>query len=199
MGAYFSNLQVFCGRKNKDIIIGQLQDVIKSYLAALGFQEAEEGGRTLVLCPQPRGSWLTIYDSAMEEDLQLKEQLTLLLSAIAPVVSISVQDNDCLSLMLADKGVVKDFFVSAPEYLDISPEKYWEFHGQPGKWASMAGGSSRLAKLTEAFRQENVFAEDQLAEIADLMGWDINFCLLGFRRWHAEGGSPPGTVLRFST
>jgi hypothetical protein len=45
-------------------------------------------------------------------------------------------------------------FVSAPEYLDIPPNKYGKFKGQPGNWASFVGGSV-LAKLSQAFEQEN--------------------------------------------
>lgn len=181
MGAKFTNVQVLCEGADVAAFHARVVAAVRERLGRSGLRELAEGDperavRTAVIGPP--GRWIAIYDQDTEDlDDRKLEQLAAAISVAlaAPSVSVLVFDSDLLALGLFDRGRRIGEFVRDPEHprrrpkaADLAP---WERVALPGKDAK---------DVASALAGHEVFVEEKVGELADVLGWEVERVSVGF-------------------
>ncbi len=176
MGASFTNLQVQVGPGGGDAEVAAVREAVRAALS-VDFVEAgpdEEAERTAVIAPPLRG-WISVYDE--ELDRQAEEPLVDLaraLSARHRVVSLLVHDSDVVDARLFEAGDVLDHYVSDPDFFEMPRSARAAVKGRPEAWVPVLAPGVPARALGQAFRLRPTFAEEIVAAMAPLLGWDAD-------------------------
>ena len=187
MGAFLTNVQVYIGDLEPEVVRARVVNGI-SRAVGKGFVPVtgdEEGDRTVVMGPMKGRRWITIYDEDTEDqDTQKLERLAKELSKAVSsyAVGVIVHDSDILGLFLYCGGKRVDVYDSDPEYFgeQISAVKRRELAGHPDRWRELLISGYTETDLRRAWDGEEVFAEDRLAKIATVLGWDEDLVMVGY-------------------
>jgi hypothetical protein len=210
MGSFFTNVQLLrAGRlasAPRPAQVAAIADAIKQAALAAGFVEADPAGKAdrtiLVGGGDGDGRWLTIYDSATED--QDDKALDALASALSArletsAVTVLVHDSDVLELRLFEAGKRADRYNNDPGYFSgrVSKKAAAEAAGHPERWSPLLGAGATAAQLRAIWGDEALPAESVLAKTADALGWDARLSGRGYRYTVAGDGEPGAeTVLR---
>jgi len=135
-----------------------------------------------------KDGWITVYEEkASTQDDRWIRQLSERLSATldVPVIAFLVHDSDVLCYWLFDAGAQVDEFNSCPDYFDDDAADDSSSTGQPGVLLAYCIPGTQLAAVEEVLHaKHHVFAEEHLANLADLLGIDqaramTNYSYLG--------------------
>ena len=146
--------------------------------------------RTVLVGPVKDRPWLTVYDEGSEDqDEAIVRALAEQLSHIAgTAVGVLVHDSDILHLWLCRDGALVDQFNSQPDYIAgalpgsrvLAGDDFEEVAGHPERWRDLLVGGASPEQLQAIWDRKVVFAEEMLAEIASLFGWDRALSAVGF-------------------
>ena len=123
----------------------------------------------------PKNGWITVYDeNASTQDERRIRELGTTLSAVAPVVALLVHDSDVLCYWLYESGTLVDEYNSCPDYFADSADAPGPASGgRPGVLLKYCAAQKQLADVEQVLgHTKRVFAEEQLEELADLLGMD---------------------------
>lgn len=185
MGSFFTNVQV----KVRDGV--DLKSVLAALSAWLG-----ESQRWIPVGPDDvchrevvvRGDdrWIAVYDQATEsQDGDALVALGCALSAGGgAAVGVLVHDSDILHLWRFEDGDTIDAFDSTPDYFEpASEEEAASVRGDVSKWRSLLAPGHDEEQLRAAFDvsldEDQPFAEDVLAQVADVLEMDHDLVMLG--------------------
>jgi ribosomal protein S18 acetylase RimI-like enzyme len=100
------------------------------------------GSRGSVIAP-PRNGWIAVYDDVCDRDPEMLRRLARELSyrTDAVVLSLGVEQEDVVRMILLEHGSIVDEYLSVPEYYGPLP---------PGDVVAMAANPTVIARLTGA-------------------------------------------------
>lgn len=123
----------------------------------------------------PKNGWITVYEErASGQDEERIQELSQRLSASAAVVALLVHDSDVLCYWLYERGKLLDEYNSCPDYFeDGDPAAAAESRGKPEVLLNYCAAGKKLADVQQTLgNTDRVFAEEQLTEMAELLGID---------------------------
>ncbi len=191
MGASFTNLQVRVGLGDADAEVAAVREAIRAALS-VDFVEAgldEDAERTAVIAPPLRG-WISVYDE--ELDRQAEEPMVGLaraLSARHRVVSVLVHDSDVVDARLFEAGEVVDHYVSDPDFFEMPRSVRAAVKGRPEAWVPILAPGAASRALGQAWQLRPTFAEEIVAAMVPLLGWDADRALATYRHLAELPGS----------
>jgi hypothetical protein len=123
-----------------------------------------------------KNGWITIYDEgASTQDEGRIRELTRKVSADlkTSAIALLVHDSDFLCYWLFDDGQMIDEFNSCPEYFDDSMSDDPLLGGKPDVLLKYCPAGTKFEVVEQVLNdKEQVFADEQLRKLADLMGID---------------------------
>ncbi|AFY51199.1 ankyrin repeat-containing protein [Nostoc sp. PCC 7524] len=129
-------------------------------------------------------SWVTVYDESSEtQDEQKLHQLACQISTdLATAVFVFlVHDSDVLKYILYSHGQRLDEYNSFPDYFGISDlTRKEQLKGQPEVLLSYCQPGTSIEAIAHILQSRYTFAEDRLADLAQLLGIDEARVCLGF-------------------
>lgn len=153
MGTFISGVQVFTG----DGAVTR-----EAVMAAL--RAGASGEDPVAVGPMRPEPWVTLYPAVgTEPDLARAVSE----ACACACVSVTVHDSDVLRLELLVRGETRDVFNSMPEEF---PEPDGGGEGSPAKWAPVLAPGCTPFELAAAWGGEELFAEDLLLQVADVLG-----------------------------
>ncbi|MFN7955015.1 MAG: hypothetical protein U0610_25030, partial [bacterium] len=180
MGASFTNLQVFADERDRDAVHARVLAAVRTRLAGTGWLELDDAPEASVdrrVVVGPPGRWIAIYDQATEDlDASHLDALAAALSSAIdqPTVSVQVFDSDHLVLGLFEGGARRASYLRDPEQ-PRRPKAAalvgWQRVLLPGK---------TVADVAAALAHDEVFVEEKLGELADVVGWEPERVAVGF-------------------
>ena len=187
MGAFFTNVQVFTGKRDKNQLQQELMDCCRKWLADQGYtetQKEDEGERSIVIAPG-NGNWLMVMDEAWEE--QDVEILDVAAGYIArelatTTAAVLVHDSDLARITLFRNGEAVDIYNSLPELCpeDLQHHSEERLKGDPQLWQDLLLPGFTVDQLREAWEEDAVCSEDIIFTTAELVGWDSELCCIGY-------------------
>lgn len=153
MGAFISSAQVFTG---------DAATTRQAVIAAL--QAGASGEDPVAVGPTRPEPWIALYPVVGEEPDLAR---TLSAACACTCVSVTVHDSDLLRLELLVRGETRDVFNSVPEEF---PEPDGGGEGSPAKWAPVLAPGRTPFELAGVWGGEEIFAEDLLVQVAEVLG-----------------------------
>ncbi len=125
----------------------------------------------------PRHGWASVYEErASTQDEAWIAQFAGDLSrrTQSPCIAFLVHDSDFLCYWLFDRGKLADEFNSCPDYFDGggADDSEGALGGQPEVLRRYCRPNVQLEEIKETLAREPGFAEEQLEEVARLLGID---------------------------
>jgi hypothetical protein len=188
MGAFFTNVQVAIGQRRpadvRDAIVGTLRaSVSGAGLVEDAALADEDAARVIYVGPSDADGWISVYDDATED--QDEDRLRALAEALSragdAAVNILCHDSDILDMHLCRDGAEVDHYNNFPNYFDDGADERAPAEGDAALWQPVLVPGTTPETLRAAWEVEDVFAEDTLARIAPLFGWDMDRCSVGVR------------------
>jgi hypothetical protein len=131
-----------------------------------------------------KNGWITIYEEgASTQDESRIRNLTERVSAglKAPAIAFLVHDSDFLCYWLFEDGRLIDEFNSCPDYFDEG-ESEESLTGKPDEVLKYCPPGTNLGDVEKVLGDKNqVFADSQLAQLAELLGIDSTRAAVDFR------------------
>src|SRR5262249_41361194 len=125
----------------------------------------------------PKDGWATVYDeeSSNQDDARIRQlgaDLSRRLDTTA--TAFLIHDSDFLCYWLFDRGEIVDEFNSCPDYFDDGPGsgETTTVSGRPEVLLRFCKPGSKLRDVKKVLQAETVFAEEQLHDLAGLLGID---------------------------
>jgi hypothetical protein len=130
-----------------------------------------------------KNGWVTVYDeeASTQDDRRIRELSEHLSEAVgAPAIAFLVHDSDFVCYWLCDGGRVIDEFNSCPDYFGDDFGEDSDEDGDPGErggrpevLVKYCAQGKQLADVERELRAKRpLFADEQLAELAGLLGID---------------------------
>lgn len=183
MGAFFTSIQVFAGEAGAETRAALLAAIRRQLKRQWVECAAEEAERSLAVGPP--GRWVGVYDEDTEDQdprkiRRLAERLSAAVDGYA--AGILVHDSDILWLVLCHRGRKIDEYDSNPEYLGKRPpaRRRKALAGQPELWARLLVAGASPVRLREVWERRPRFAEETVAAMAPLLGWDEDLTAVGW-------------------
>ncbi|MBN1192788.1 MAG: hypothetical protein JXA36_03730 [Coriobacteriia bacterium] len=155
MGAFVSNVQVFTGDGGTS-----RADVVRALREDDG---AFEG--PVAVGPQRAEPWIALFGPVgTEPDLARAVSQ----ACACTCVSVTVHDSDLLRLELIVAGQALDVFNSMPEEFPEPDGSSGE--GDAARWMPVLASGRTPLELAAAWGSEELFAEDLLLQVADVLG-----------------------------
>src|SRR5947209_7122991 len=135
----------------------------------------------------PKGGWVTVYEerASDQDDVRIRQLGTHLSGRLgAPAVAFLVHDSDFLCYWLFERGELVDEFNSCPDYFDEDDgprEARRPSGGRPEVLLRFCQPGSRPRDIRRVLEAAPTFAEDQLQELAALLGIDPERALADYR------------------
>lgn len=183
MGTSVSSVHVFCGTEPVIDVLTRVLSATRSSLTDDGFvevtDERERPGperRNLLVGRGEGERWLSIFD---EDDATDPERLAAVLSerARTSAVSLQVNDSDVVVLNLFVEGRRIDTLVVSAGSDGTGGLRM----GSPELWNAVLTPGMRPADLERACQRQELFAEDLLPDIAEVLGLDVDVLAADFR------------------
>ena len=155
----------------------ELADRLRAHFAVLGHKEVESGpcDREVVIVGHPSGSWLSIYDSALESaDARVLDEVGPLVSGdgFGPAVGVLVFDSDLLEMKLYRGSATVARFSNWPSYFAAGRKPANPKLDNPGEWLALTPQYRKPSELRAAWRISGLeSAEPLLARVAQTFGW----------------------------
>ncbi len=165
MGLTVENVHVFVEGDFPGGVRNRVAETAKDFLRSQGYEEvasASEADRTLTLGPAEGRRWISVFDTETGAGSDLAKALSK--EGGKAAVSMMVFDSDDIFLKLAEGGKIA-------AVLERSEGKTRREGLQ--RWAPYA----ELDALRNAFAAEPLFAEEQLARLAEALGIESELCL----------------------
>jgi hypothetical protein len=191
MGLTAENVHVFVQDGFPGAVRNRVAEAAKNFLRRQGYLEVADpsaADRTVTLGPVDGRRWIAVFDTETGSAPDLAKALSK--DAATAAVSMMVSDSDDVFVRLAEGGKLAAAF-------ERSEGK--TRHKDVPRWAPYAD----LDALREVFAGEPLFAEDQLARLAETLGMDRVLCLtpageaegeeflsFHFRHKNTRGGEP---------
>lgn len=200
MGSFFTGIHIRRGAKSSvETIESTLDKLAKKSGLERCVDDAPKIDRTVIIRAAD-GPWIHVYDEATED--QDSDKLDALGEAFSEstqssVVSVLVHDSDVLLLGLFEKGKKVDQYDSHPEYftgLEPSKKARERAAGKPKFWKHLLAAGVLPEKLAEIWREEKLFAEQTLAQVAQCLDCPVGRLSVGFN--YLEKDKIPGSELR---
>jgi hypothetical protein len=189
MGSFFTNVHVRAPASGEESTRTTILELVSRLAADNGFvrcAEGEQPDRSIVV--GRRGAWIGVFDESTEsQDVKLLDALAKALSeaTACPALAALVHDSDLLLLHLFEGGKLVD-------EVDRGKKK-----GRLERWSGLVDPAKAQA-LRAAFARRDLFAEQTLGEIAQLLGMHAESACTGWSYLVEEGPLPEGaTHLRF--
>jgi hypothetical protein len=183
MGRFFTNVHVRPSAPSRDTRAAVIA-ALEARATADGFKPVsadEDSDRLIAIGTAAPSGWTAVVDEETEsQDTAALEQLAKTLSKAADgyAVSVLIHDSDVLDLRLFRNGRRLDHFVNQPDYFSkgaLSAKARRAVQGNAATWAPLLRDDGSIAALERAFRGTPRFAEDTLAEIANLLGFGSGY------------------------
>jgi hypothetical protein len=175
MGAFFTNVQVLCRDQATETVVETIAEALAERLA---------GGAQLAVARPTDSAWVSVYDQATEsQDAQELDLLATMLSEATGCIAVSVlvHDSSILELALFTDGRCIDRWVNIPDYFGkVSKAERARVEGRADLWMPCLAEGRDQEELEQVWRAESAFAEDTLAKIARLFGWNDLACGTGY-------------------
>lgn len=204
MGAFFTNVQVFRGDAPLEEIQERVHTAVRQWVCSGSFREAaahEVADRTVLIATSAQKKWIAVFDEATEtQDQTILASLSQILSQTigAPAVSVLVHDSGVLDLRLYRDGDLVDTYLNRPDYFEpISAKDRKKYLGKPDLWREVLADQATPKILRSVWKETPRFAEDTLRKTADLLEFDKDFCLTGYRYLAQDTESKGLTRLAF--
>ena len=184
MGDDFSNHQIFAGQHPPDEFRNRLVAHLKTCLHDDGFVETfnpEAATRTFAIGHAKK--WICIYDSFGSGDTANPKEfvnLSKLLSQLAPVVDIHMDDSCAVHFRLYENGDEIDRYGNmrgVASHWESAAERL-SFLGKTPLWLPFLDDQNDEVLLRETWDNHNATAI--LKRTAQLIGWNETFCFGGF-------------------
>jgi hypothetical protein len=185
MGAFLTNVQVkvvgSAARTRENVIDAIRDQAWQDGLTLLDGDAALTADRTVVIGGDDR--WISVYDEATEDqDAEKLTRLATLLSRATggAAVSVLVHDSDATYLELFFGGVHRDRWCNRPDWFgEMDDEAKAAWAGRPDAW-SLVG--VKPAAIAAAWKKKvPVFAEEYLAYVGSVLGWNGRYVSVGYR------------------
>ena len=132
----------------------------------------------------PKHEWISLYDesASCQDELRIKEVGAALSASLKqPLIAFLVHDSDFLCYWLYEEGQLVDAFNSCPDYFENSDDLETEYEGDPEKLLPYCTPDTTVSKLVAILSAEATFAEEQLAQLAVLLGIDEERALTDYQ------------------
>jgi hypothetical protein len=151
----------------------------------------------------PKNGWVTVYDeeASTQDDRRIRELSEHLSDAVgAPAIAFLVHDSDFVCYWLCDGGRVIDEFNSCPDYFGDDSGEDSDEDGDPGErggrpevLVKYCAQGKQLVDVERVLRAKRpLFADEQLAELAGLLGIDEERAIADFMFISAGEVDPAG-------
>ncbi len=133
---------------------------------------------------EPKRDWLSIYEEqASDQDERRILEVGASLSAALkkPTLAFLVHDSDVFAYWLFENGQLTDQYNSCPDYFEEEADEQAERGGDPRRLRAVCTTAAEVDAIEEVLHTEAVFAEEQLAQLASLLGIDEERALADFR------------------
>jgi hypothetical protein len=137
--------------------------------------------RTLAIAIDPASEdWIGVYDERTEKQDGSHEALAQQISQAlhTAAVAVLVHDSDVVAMKGFRDGVEKASYCNKPGYFE-GKEDVASIEGE-SFWVSLLRDRSDSAALIQAFKSEDVFAEETLSVLAQLFGWSEPLSRVGY-------------------
>ncbi|MEQ1903289.1 MAG: ankyrin repeat domain-containing protein [Pirellulaceae bacterium] len=148
-------------------------------------------GAVEFVVPRKKTGWVSFYESdASNQDEQRIQDLAAGVSRelSAPTIAFLVHDSDIASYWMYEQGELVDQFNSCPDYFEDGDEPTGPSGGTPANMIKYCRSGVSVEDLADLFRDDDVFAERMIGQLAAFMGIDSNRALSDYRDV-SEGGS----------
>ncbi|MBM7568630.1 hypothetical protein [Paenibacillus sacheonensis] len=204
MGAFFANVQVFTGSMDNGEAVLHIQSAIRSWMKQTGYEEIpendhSEADRTFLVGEVYNGRWLTVYDQELASQDGTLEELAAFISreSSAPTVGVLVHDSDLMLLRLFEQGKRIDTVVNDLTMYNEMFGKSRKRNGSLNKWKPFLLPGRSEQELRQAWEKRTVFAEENVAAVAETVGWHPEECSSDYQRIEESSLSTLYTSLRF--
>ena len=196
MGTFFSTFQVKSNQSRTEFEKG-----FTDYMKRAGFMPAvaKDAEHSIILAFSK--NWVTVCPSYDVEDPE-NEARELAKVMKTACVSTNVYDSDCVYLYLYDGATNREDKVLAGRYEDY--EEYFEddddenYEGNPDCWTPFLVEDATWEQLTKIWKNDYVFAEEALHQMAPLLGIDEKNIAMDYQFWQeGEPDSPNIITLYF--
>jgi hypothetical protein len=201
MGSFFTNVQVRAGSERS---LAPLLDALRTLAGTEAMDEVTDGAETdraIIVLPPDAGGWVAIYDEASEsQDTRALAALAAAASRAldAPAVSVMVHDSDVLALELFEHGAEVDRFEAPADYFEKRSKKEKDaVAGRADRWRDALAEPGHVFALRSAWTKNDLFAEQTLRRVLELLGCDTARGATGYRYTHDAVLPEGAVVLRF--
>ena len=158
MGSTFTNIHI---RKSESVKFSDVEKLLCGEFEKMGFSKAADASsadETVVLCEADGSSWITVCSG------QFERRLSELARALkTDVMLIECVDSDFIEMELVSADGTNARVTIGEPYYEKQENSYSEWEGKV----------SDLPKFIEVTNGDNVFAEDALTHLDELMGLPI--------------------------
>lgn len=158
MGSTFTNIHI---RKSESVKFADVEKLLCGEFEKMGFSiaaDAETADETVVLCEADGSGWITVCSGQFERRLsELSKALK------TDVMLIECVDSDFIEMELVSADGTNARVTIGDPYYEKQENSYSEWEGKV----------SDLPKFIEITNGDNVFAEDALTHLDELMGLPI--------------------------
>lgn len=199
MGSTFTNIQI---RKTESLRLKDIEDMLCANFKKKGFKKAlnvETADETVILCEAGGSEWITVSSGFFEPQPDTGTLLSISKALNTDVMSISCFDSDCLNMNLVNSADGTDAWVNVGRF---------EYEERESNYPEWDGKVSDLERFIEVTKEDNVFAEDALGYMDELMGLpivqggmfgdyppenseNVTVTVLGFSAAKSENTAPP--------
>jgi hypothetical protein len=131
-----------------------------------------------------KNGWITIYEegASTQDENRIRELTEHVSSGLkSPAIAFLVHDSDFLCYWLFDDGQLIDEFNSCPDYFDEG-ENEEALAGKPEVILKYCPPGTKLSDVEQVLSDKGqVFADSQLAQLAELLGIDSTRSCVDFR------------------
>jgi hypothetical protein len=185
MGAFLTNVQVkvvgSAAKTRENVIAAIREQAWQDGLTLLDGDDAVDADRTVVIGGDDR--WIAVYDEATED--QDSTKLTRLATAITratggAAVTVLVHDSDATYLGLFANGEERDRWCNRPDWFgEMDDDAKAEWVGHPDAWSVLGAKPAAIAAAWK--KKVPVFAEEYLAYVGSVVGWNGRYVSVGYR------------------
>lgn len=189
MGTTFTNIQI---RKNEGTKLKDIENLLCANFKEKGFKKVlnvETADETVILCEANGSGWITVSSGFFEPVPDSGMLVSISKELNTDVMSISCFDSDCLNMNLVNAGDGTDAWVNVGRF---------EYKERESNYPEWDGKVSDLGRFIEVTKEDNVFAEDVLVYMDELMGLPLVQSSLFGDNPPENGENIAVTVLGFS-
>lgn len=171
MGSTFTNIQI---RKTESLRLKDIEAMLCASFKEKGFKKASNvktADETVIICEAGGSGWITVSSGFFEPQPDSGTLLSISKALNTDVMSISCFDSDCLNMNLVNSADGTDAWVNVGRF---------EYEERESNYPEWDGKVSDLERFIEVTKEDNVFAEDVLGYMDELMGLPcVQSCLFG--------------------